>query len=64
MIKRLEIQQKKLHVRILTTNKPRDKSILISFLAHTPESTVRIIWLIPNLVQIIIGIKLEKVQKF
>ena len=34
------------------------------FLAHTPESTVRTIWLIPNLVQLIIGIKLEKVQKF
>ena len=31
MIKRLEIQQKTLHVRILTTNKPRDKFILISF---------------------------------
>ena len=34
------------------------------FLAHTPESTVRIIWLIPTLVHLIIGIKLEKVQNF
>ena len=34
------------------------------FLARTPENTVRIVWLIPNLVQLITGIKQWKVQKF
>ena len=35
-----------------------------SFLARTPENTVRIVWLIPNLVQLITDIKQWKVQNF